>query len=71
MLIASVVIPTYVLYFLYFLGVAIYLKRFILRPPKLKAGDVEDVVDYPDDASSKNGTLTKLLYRLLTLLHHL
>eukprot|EP00884_Botryococcus_braunii_P016069 jgi/Botrbrau1/3145/Bobra.0070s0112.1 len=60
MLIASVVIPTYVLYFLYFLGVAIYLKRFILRPPQLKAGNVEDVVDYPDDASSTGDSVVKM-----------
>lgn len=45
MIIPSVIIPTYVLFATYLIGVIIYLKRFILRPPTETTAEENVVTD--------------------------
>lgn len=42
MIIPSVIIPTYVFYAVYLVGVLVYLKRYILRPPAPRAIPAEE-----------------------------
>lgn len=54
MIIPAVIIPTYITFFIYLIGVSIYLKRFILRPPADPVTEAKVAKDDPSERQDES-----------------